>query len=124
MNDTIRALLPLLLLVLAFVVLVGLPMRARSRLAQQTRATQETLAVGAYVMTTSGLFGRVVEVADDTVELEVAPDVVVRWARAAIAEIRDTPGTADAPGAAGGLAAPDLADPAGSREPAEAPGPD
>ncbi len=118
MNDTIRALLPLLLLVVAFVVLVRLPMRARSRLAQQNRLMQATLVAGAEVMTTSGLFGRVVALDDETVELEVAPGVAVRWARAAIAEIRDTPGTPDA------AAVPGVADPAGPPGPAEVPGPD
>jgi len=83
-----EALLPLLLLALAFVVLIVLPMRNRSRQLQQTRQLQAGLTVGTEVMTTSGLYGRIVSLADDTVELEVAPGVVVRWARAAIAEIR------------------------------------
>ena len=91
MGDTVSALLPVLLLALAFVVLVVLPMRARSRAVQQTRQMQAGLTVGVEVMTTSGLYGRVVSLADDTLELEVAPGVVVRWARAAIAEVRSAP---------------------------------
>ncbi|MFL6131006.1 MAG: preprotein translocase subunit YajC [Mycobacteriales bacterium] len=88
MGDTAGALLPLLLLALAFVVLIVLPMRTRSRQLQQTRALQAGLTVGTEVMTTSGLHARIVGLAEDTVELEVAPGVVVRWARAAIAEVR------------------------------------
>jgi preprotein translocase subunit YajC len=95
MSDTTRALLPLLLLALAFVVLVVLPMRTRSRALQQTRQMQAGLTVGTDVMTTSGLFGRVVSLADDTVDLEVAPGVVLRWARGAIAEVRSAPAAAD-----------------------------
>ena len=95
MSDPFGALLPLLLLALAFVVLFVLPMRARNRAVQQTRQMQASLTVGAEVMTTSGVYGRVVSLADDTVELEVAPGVVVRWARGAIAEIRSAPAEAD-----------------------------
>lgn len=89
MGDTAGALLPLLLLALAFVVLIVLPMRTRSRALQQTRQLQAGLTVGTEVMTTAGLFGRIVALGDDTVDLQVAPGVVVRWARAAIAEVRD-----------------------------------
>jgi len=88
MGDTLRALLPLLFLALIFVVLVLLPMRSRTRQLQQTRQMQAALTVGTDVMTTSGLHGRIVGLGDDAVELEVAPGVVVRWARAAIAEIK------------------------------------
>ncbi len=88
MGDTAGALLPLLLLGLAFVVLIVLPMRSRNRALQQTRQMQAGLSPGVEVMMTSGLLGRVTTVGDDTVELEIAPGVVVRWAKAAVAEIR------------------------------------
>jgi preprotein translocase subunit YajC len=86
-------LLPLVLLAGVFVVLVVLPMRNRSRQLAATRQMQAGLVVDAEVMTTSGLFGRIVGLGDDSVELEIAPGVVVRWARAAIAEIRSAPFT-------------------------------
>jgi preprotein translocase subunit YajC len=86
-----ESLLPLLLLALAFVVLIVLPMRTRNRQLQATRRLQAGLTIGTEVMTSSGLFGRIVRLADDTVDLEVAPGVVVRWARAAIAEVRTAP---------------------------------
>jgi preprotein translocase subunit YajC len=84
-------LLPLVILAGAFVVLVVLPMRGRSRQLAATRQMQAGITVGAEVMTTSGLHARVAGIADDTVELEIAPGVVVRWARSAIAEIRSSP---------------------------------
>jgi preprotein translocase subunit YajC len=87
-NDTIRALLPLLLLAGAFAVLVMLPARARSRMAQQTRQMQDSLRVGTEVMTTSGVYGRITALREDTVNLEIAPGVVVEWARAAIGQVR------------------------------------
>ena len=88
MGESAGALLPLLILAGAFIVLVVLPMRARNRALAKTREMQAQLAVDAEVMTTSGVFGRIAGLQDDTVELEIAPGVVVRWARAAIAEIR------------------------------------
>lgn len=91
-------LVPLVVLALAFVVLVVLPMRARNRALQKTRQLQDSLTVGTEVMTTSGLFARVVAVEDEAVELEIAPGTVVRWAKAAIAETRGTAGaTAEEP---------------------------
>jgi preprotein translocase subunit YajC len=86
-NDTIRALMPLLLLALAFAVLVILPMRARARMAQQTQQMQRSLAVGTEVMTTSGAYGRITAMGEDTADLEIAPGVVVTWARAAIGKV-------------------------------------
>lgn len=88
MGDSAGALLPLLLLALAFVVLIVLPMRTRNRAMQKTRQLQAALTVGTEVMTTSGLFGRISALADETVDLEVSPGVVLRWARAAIAEVQ------------------------------------
>jgi len=83
-----ESLLPLLLLAVAFVVLIVLPMRTRNRQLQATRQLQAGLTVGTEVMTTSGLFGRIAGLTEDSVELEVSPGVTVRWARAAIAEVR------------------------------------
>ena len=106
-NDTFSALLPLVLLALAFFVLVVLPMRARSRLALRTRELQDSLSVGTEVMTTSGLYGRIVALQDQTMDLEVAPGVVVRWARAAVGEVArpatdGTDAATDGPAGSGG----------------------
>lgn len=77
-------LLPLLLLLpLALIVL-------RQRKQQRIFADQQRrLAVGMDVVTTSGLYGRVVAVEDDVVQLEVADGVRVRWARLAVGRILD-----------------------------------
>jgi preprotein translocase subunit YajC len=48
---------------------------------------QSQLAVGQEVMTTSGLFGRLVELDTDSVVLEVADGVRLKWARPAIARV-------------------------------------
>ena len=48
---------------------------------------------GTEVMTTSGLYGTVASIGDDTVDLEISPGVTVRWAKAAVAEIKTAPAT-------------------------------
>ncbi len=99
---------PLILLALLAVMLFVLPARQRKRVAAQQQALQESLTVGAPVMTTSGLHGTVAALHERTVDLEIAPGVVVTFVRQAILEVRrpagDVPGTAgdDAPGATGG----------------------
>ncbi|MEV0246414.1 preprotein translocase subunit YajC [Nocardia sp. NPDC050712] len=49
---------------------------------------QASLKVGTSVVTTSGLYGTIVDVDEDTVDLEIAEDVVTTWSRAAIGRIR------------------------------------
>ena len=81
-------LLPLLFIAIAVVFLLVLPMRQRNRAMQQARLLQDSLAIGTEVMTTSGLYGTVAGIGDDTVDLEISPGTTVRWAKAAVAEIR------------------------------------
>jgi preprotein translocase subunit YajC len=81
-------LVPLLFIAIAVVFLLVLPMRQRNRALQRARQLQESLGPGTEVMTTSGLYGTVVSIGDDTVDLEISPGVSVRWAKAAIAEVR------------------------------------
>jgi preprotein translocase subunit YajC len=86
-------LVPLLFIAIAVVFLLVLPMRQRNRAMQRAQQLQASLAPGTGVMTTSGLFGTVATVGDDTVDLEISPGVTVRWAKAAIAEIKTAPAT-------------------------------
>jgi preprotein translocase subunit YajC len=97
-------LIPLLILVLAFAVLIVLPARQRKKAQQQQRAMQESLTPGTPVMTTAGLHGTVAALGEGTVDLEIAPGVVVTFARQAILEVRKpaVPGPA-----AGGTVLPD-----------------
>jgi len=97
-QDNLGALLPLvLLLVLAYFLMIR-PARKR---AQETTQLQAALSVGDDVMTTSGIFGRVVEATDEHVGLEVATGTVIRVHRGAVGKIlTDTPATAAAVGEA------------------------
>ena len=84
-------LVPLLFIAIAVVFLLVLPMRQRNRAMQRAQQLQASLVPGIEVMTTSGLFGTVAAVGTDTVDLDISPGVTVRWAKAAIAEIRSSP---------------------------------
>jgi preprotein translocase subunit YajC len=105
---------PFILLALAVLLLFVMPARQRKRMQAQAQALQESLRIGTPVMTTSGLHGTVAGLAEKTVDIEIAPGVVVTFARQAILEVRtpaagtgdgttpaDTPGD-DTPGTAGG----------------------
>ena len=98
-------LFPFIILALLAVLLFVLPARQRRTMQARAQALQESLTVGTPVMTTSGLHGTVARLDETTVDLELAPGVVVTFVRPAIMEIRQpatgTPGD-DAPGTAGG----------------------
>lgn len=61
-----------------------LPQQRRIRAHQAVIARLE---VGDEVMTTSGLFGTIVALDDETVSLEIAPGTVARFARGAVARL-------------------------------------
>lgn len=85
--------LPLLLLAILFWFLVLRPARSRQR---EFAGLQAQLTPGLQVMLASGIHGELVAVGDDTIELRVAPNVVVTVARQAVGRIVE-PASADAP---------------------------
>ncbi|MDN5748411.1 MAG: preprotein translocase subunit YajC [Pseudonocardia sp.] len=90
-------LLPLFLLVL-FIPIFLSSRKQRKQVAEMQRM-QAALEEGDIVVTTSGLRGVVVDVGyEETVDLEIADDVVTTWVRAAIREkvVGDTPDGAGA----------------------------
>ena len=76
--------LPLVVLAVLFYLLLVRPQRNRQ---QQAQALLAKIGPGDQVMTSSGLFGTVAEVEDDAVFLEVAPDVELKFVKAAIQRI-------------------------------------
>lgn len=86
---TFADLLPLALLAVVFFLLIVRPMRERQKQFNALRQMQEALQVGSRVMISSGIHGTIRSIDGDTVGLEVAPDVVVTVARAAVAEVLD-----------------------------------
>jgi preprotein translocase subunit YajC len=100
--DQLGAFLPIVLIILAFWLLAIRPARKRQ---QEAQRVQSSLAIGERVMLTSGIFGRVSALGDETLELEVAPGVVVTALRPAVARVVEqaAPSTEDeAVGLAGG----------------------
>ena len=80
------------LLVLGLYLLAIRPQRARARAMAEVRSS---LAPLRRVITTAGIHATVVAVEDDTVLLEVAPGVRVRFAGAAVVRVLDEPGAGD-----------------------------
>ena len=76
--------LPLVLLVLVFWFLILRPMRKRQ---QQFTQTQNSIEAGSRVMLASGLFGDVISIEDETVELKISPETTVTVLRQAIARV-------------------------------------
>lgn len=77
------ALIYLAILVVAFYFLIVLPQRRRM---QAMRQLQANLREGDEIVTTSGLYGRIVRLDDSTADVEIAAGTVVKLARAAIAQ--------------------------------------
>ena len=77
------SLLPLVLLAVLFYMM----MRSSKRRQRQAAQVADSLQPGAEVVTTAGMLGTVRAVDDKHVELEVAPGVVVRYVKGAIARV-------------------------------------
>lgn len=84
MKDAV-SLLPIVAIAAIFWLLI---IRPASRQRKQAAELQAALAVGDDVMLTSGIFGTITGEADDHIELEIAPGVVIRVVRAAVASVR------------------------------------
>ena len=80
MGQSASAFLPLAILGVLIILLVS---RQRS-MKREIAKVQSQLSLGSEVMTHSGLFGTVRALRDEPVEIEIAPGVVTRWARAAV----------------------------------------
>ena len=123
--DTIGALLPFVLILVAFYALIVRPARNRTRAAV---ALQEQLAPGQEVLTQAGLLATVTSVQDDVVVLEISPGVRARFVKGAVVRIvdrdiagdtageragdtgHDTAGNADGPGPGAGRPAASTSD--------------
>lgn len=73
----------LLILVAAFYFLIVRPQRRQQMLRRQLIAT---VGVGDEIITSGGVFGTVVAIHDETLDVEIAPGVVVKVARGAVAQ--------------------------------------
>ncbi len=78
---SLSSVLPLIILIGAFWLLVLRPNKKRQTDAAKLR---NSLSVGQRVVTTSGVFGTIVGVSDESFDLEIAPGVKVTWLKGAI----------------------------------------
>jgi preprotein translocase subunit YajC len=78
-----------LILLLALPVVLYLMMRSQRRKMSQQQAVQRGAEIGDEIMTTSGIFGTIVDEDDDrdTVEVEIAPGTRITMIRGGIARI-------------------------------------
>lgn len=80
-------LLPMLLLFGLLGLMMYFMSRKQRRAQEQQQALQNSLAVGDQVMTTSGLYGTITDVDDDSkIGVEIAPGIETVWMRAAVRE--------------------------------------
>jgi preprotein translocase subunit YajC len=80
-------LLPMLLLFGLLGVMMYFMSRRQRRAQEQQVALQNSLTIGDRVMTTSGLYGTVVDTSDDaSISIEIAPGIETEWLRAAVRE--------------------------------------
>ncbi|WP_262852968.1 preprotein translocase subunit YajC [Mumia quercus] len=89
MND-VAALLPIILLVLVFYFFI---MRPQSKRRREFLDMQQKVQVGSRVMITSGIFGTVVGLGDDSMTLSIAPGVEIEVHRNVVAKIIDDSST-------------------------------
>jgi preprotein translocase subunit YajC len=78
------SLLPFVLIVLVFWFLVVRPARRQQ---QKLAATQSAVQVGSEVMLGSGIYGTVISVGDETLQLQVAPGTTMKVARQAVVKV-------------------------------------
>jgi preprotein translocase subunit YajC len=74
----------LVLMIGAFYLLLWRPQQRRMAM---VRELQGSLQQGDEVLTTSGIYARVVRLGDDDADLEVAPGTIIRVARGAIGQV-------------------------------------
>jgi preprotein translocase subunit YajC len=87
----------LVILVAAFYFLIVRPQRRNAMIRRQLLSAVE---VGDEIVTSGGLYGTVLVIDDDTLEVEIASGVVVKIARGAVAARITAPSDADAADAA------------------------
>lgn len=89
-SNNLATFLPLVLIVLVFWFLVIRPTRKRQ---QQVSSVQSSLGPGSQVMLSSGIFGTVVSVADESVRIEIAQGTTIKVARQAVVKVVEDPVT-------------------------------
>lgn len=80
----LEALFPFIIL---FIVFYFLLIRPQSKRAKEHKKMVEALAKGDEVLTQGGIYGKVTEVADEAITVEVADNVLLKLQRAAVTSV-------------------------------------
>src|SRR4051812_31974310 len=81
-------LFPALLLILMYLLLI----RPQQQRVRRQRSLVQSLDIGDRVVSIGGLIGHIVDMDDETIDVEVADEVVVTFLRGAISRKLDEPG--------------------------------
>jgi preprotein translocase subunit YajC len=76
------SMLPMIIIIVAFMYL--LVIRPQNKRVKTHRALMESLKVGDEIITSSGIFGKISKINDDSIVLEIANGVEIKIQRAAI----------------------------------------
>ena len=87
-GSALTAIAPLFIIMIIFYVLLFVPQQRRQKKVQQM---QNELKSGDKVITSSGIYGTIVGVEDDTVQLRIAEQVRIRLSRQSIAGLQSEP---------------------------------
>ena len=87
-------LIPFALVLAIFYFVILLPMRNRQKKVQEFL---KALKVGDKVVTTGGIFGSIAKLSDESIQLQIAPNVRVDIARAAIVGYQGQPPVVETP---------------------------
>ncbi len=79
--------MPLLMIALLFGVMYFMMIRPQQKRRREAAQMQSEIGPGDQVVTIGGVYGTVTSVDDETMMLEVAPGVQIRFARPAIARV-------------------------------------
>ena len=89
------ALMQLLPFALILVVFYFLLIRPQQQKAKETQSMLDALKVGDNVVTTGGLYGKIVKLQESEVSLEIAQNVKVRLERSSVGQVVKTGKTAE-----------------------------
>jgi len=79
--NILMQMLPFILMLGIFYFLVLRPMRTRQKKVQEFQAS---LKVGDRVITTSGIYGQITKIGDNSIKLQIADKITIEIARAAV----------------------------------------
>jgi preprotein translocase subunit YajC len=80
-GSIVAQLIPLALVLAIFYFVILLPTRRKQ---QKVEQFQSALKVGDRIITTSGIYGKITRMADQSAQIEIAPNVRIEVAKAAI----------------------------------------